>query len=47
MFGDKLVDIDAGISAGCKSFYIQDILPVIYQEEEIKNMIIRRQGYGS
>ncbi|MBD3273453.1 HAD-IIIA family hydrolase [Candidatus Dependentiae bacterium] len=26
MFGDKLSDIDAGIAAGCKSFYIQDFL---------------------
>lgn len=24
MFGDKKVDIQAGIAAGCKSFYIQD-----------------------
>lgn len=26
MFGDKVIDIKAGLAAGCKSFYIQDFL---------------------
>ena len=32
MFGDKIIDIQAGNAAGCKSFYIQTVLTSLYDK---------------
>lgn len=39
MFGDNLIDIQAGQAAGCKSFYIQDILSGVMQKMAIEKII--------
>lgn len=30
MFGDKIIDIEAGVAAGCKSFYIQTVINRVF-----------------
>lgn len=39
MFGDKLSDIQSGIIAGCKSFFIQDFLSGNLDEKRLENLI--------
>lgn len=39
MFGDKLSDIQSGIIAGCKSFFIQDFLSGNLDIEDLRKLI--------
>jgi len=32
MFGDKIIDINAGLAAGCKSFFIQEFFNILNQD---------------
>ena len=40
MFGDKLLDVQCGISAGCKSFFIQEILHETFDLENFKQVYL-------